>query len=115
MLDTLGLSAAIEWQAREFQRLTGLRVLLRPPREDLVVTQDQATTMFRILQESLTNVAHHANASAVEIRCSSDEYGVELTVTDDGRGIAPQELAESQSLGILGMRERAIAGGAVMR
>lgn len=114
VLDTLRVSVAIEWQAREFQRLTGLRVLLRPPREDLVVTPDQATTMFRILQESLTNVAHHANASAVEIRCSSDEYGVELTVTDDGRGIAPQELAESQSLGILGMRERAIAGGGTL-
>ncbi len=114
VLDNLGLSAAIEWQALEFQRRTGVRVLLRPPDEDLVVTPDQATTMFRILQESLTNGARHARAATVEIRCSSDEAGVQLSVTDDGCGIEPRELAESQSLGILGMRERAIAGGGTL-
>ncbi len=111
VLDNLGLAAAIEWQALEFQRRTGIRVVLRPSAEDVAVDPGQATTVFRILQESLTNVARHAAARRVEIRFAADGDTLRLRVEDDGRGITPAELADSRSLGLLGMRERASAGG----
>ena len=115
VLDNLGLAAAIEWQALEFQRRTGIKVVLRPSSEDVQVHPGQATTVFRILQESLTNVARHAAAGRVEIRFTADEQRLRLQVEDDGRGITASELTDSRSLGLLGMRERAAAAGGSLR
>jgi PAS domain S-box-containing protein len=112
VLDDLGLVPAIEWQAQEFAARAGLRCecaaeLLHPLQDP-----EQSTALFRVLQEALTNVARHAQATGVHISLKGDADWVELAVRDNGRGITDQEIAKRESLGILGMRERArLLGG----
>ena len=106
VLDDLGLAAAIEWQAKEFQRRSGLNCVLRLPEEDLVLTRDPATALFRIFQESLTNVARHAQATKVWVTLNEEEGAIVLEIEDDGIGISSVQLADRRSLGLLGMRER---------
>ncbi|MBV8140370.1 MAG: PAS domain S-box protein, partial [Deltaproteobacteria bacterium] len=114
VLDDLGLAAAIEWQARDFQARSGVSCVVRVPEEDLPLSPDQATAMFRIFQESLTNVARHAQATKVWVNLSEEEGAVVLEIEDDGVGISPARLAERHSLGLLGMRERvAVFGGEI--
>ena len=108
ILDDLGLSAAIEWQVREFQQRTGMRCDLRLPPSLALVERSQASALFRILQESLTNIARHANATRTRVDLTIDRGTVRLQVSDNGRGIAMGEARSSNSLGILGMRERAL-------
>ena len=113
VLDDLGLTAAIEWQAREFQARTGIECTFTCA-EDLAVDRARATALFRILQEGLTNVTRHARASRVEITLTHDSNQSVLTVRDNGKGITEQQILARNSLGLLGMRERAHAfGGAV--
>jgi PAS domain S-box-containing protein len=106
LLDDLGLAAAIEWQAKDFIKHTHIpcRISIHP--ETIAVDPDLATTLFRILQETLTNVARHARASEVWIEFSQNLEGTELIVRDNGRGIQSVELHSPQSLGLIGMRER---------
>jgi signal transduction histidine kinase len=112
ILDDLGLVAALEWAAEEFQARTGTRCRLDLPGEDIEVDQERATAMFRIFQETMTNVARHANASEVGIRLAKENGDLTLEVHDNGRGIDEEQLAGGRSLGILGMRERAaLLGG----
>lgn len=112
VLDSLGLCAAIEWQGRDFETRTAIQCRAVVPGLDPELGRDQATALFRILQEALTNVARHAEATQVQIElCSRDNWLV-LAVRDNGRGIAPSELADPRSVGLLGMRERAtLLGG----
>lgn len=113
-LDDLGLEAALEWQAREFQRRTGIRVTLDLPKEELPLDRDRATALFRVAQEALTNVARHAAASNVELSVNAEGEEVVLVVRDDGRGIAKADTSKSGALGIVGMRERAaLLGGSL--
>ena len=108
LLDDLGLSAAIEWQAREFEQHAGIACRIRSHPDDIVLDQARSTTLFRIFQETLTNVARHAEASRVEVVLSTDPAGgVEMVVKDNGRGITRSQLTDARSLGIIGMRERA--------
>jgi signal transduction histidine kinase len=107
MLDDLGLAASIEWQARDFEKHTGIICVVHVPTEELSLTRAQSIAVFRILQEALTNVARHAGAQLIEIRLESTSEALILQVQDDGRGIKVQEIAGLQSLGLLGMRERA--------
>jgi signal transduction histidine kinase len=112
VLDDLGLSAAIEWQAREFQKRSGVACVARLPEEDPPLSREQATALFRIFQESLTNVARHAQASTVWVHLAEEAGGrVTLEIEDDGVGLSPATLAERRTLGLLGMRERAAAFG----
>jgi signal transduction histidine kinase len=111
MLDDLGLVATVEWAGEEFQARTGTRCQLDLPLDDIVVDQERATAIFRILQETLTNVARHADARKVEVRLAREDRGLTLEVRDDGRGISEDRLSRHQSLGILGMRERALLIG----
>ena len=114
LLDDLGLAAAIEWQAKDFQKRSGISCALALPEEDLHLSRDQATALFRIFQEILTNVARHAQATKVWVHLGEEHGAIVLEVEDDGVGISPAQLAERRSLGLLGMRERAAAfGGAV--
>jgi len=109
VLDEIGLSAAIEWQAREFQRRTGIRctVEISPSISD--PDKERSTALFRIYQELLTNVARHANATRVNAKLVDDEAALALTVEDNGRGITNKELESPRSLGFLGLRERVLA------
>jgi PAS domain S-box-containing protein len=111
ILDDLGLVPAIEWQAKEFFERTGVRCALETSLEHLELQRNSSTTLFRILQESLTNVSRHANATRVKITLATENENVQLTIEDNGKGIPPEKIFESESLGLLGMRERAAALG----
>jgi two-component system sensor histidine kinase UhpB len=111
ILDDLGLVAAIEWAGEEFQARTGTSCRLHLPTDDIEVNSEQATATFRIFQEALTNVARHADATAVEVRLAGEGGKLLLEVNDNGKGISEDQLRASESLGILGMRERAMLLG----
>lgn len=101
-----GLQAAVEWQAREFQKRMGILCELSCDAEDLDLSADSATAMFRVFQEALTNIAKHAQAGKVRITLASNREMLLLEVEDDGRGIADGSLAKLGSFGIRNMRER---------
>jgi PAS domain S-box-containing protein len=114
VLDDLGLVAAIEWQAQQFQKRTGLLVHWDTALETAEVSRDRATAVFRIFQEVLTNVLRHSQATNIYIRLRKRRDQLELEVVDDGRGITEDEQKNTLSLGLLGMKERALlVGGAV--
>jgi len=110
VLDDLGLVAAVEWAAEEFQARTGIKCRVSLPESDIAMDPEHATALFRIFQETLTNVARHANATQVNIRLVQNG-DLSLEVRDDGKGIREGQLSAGQSLGILGMRERALLLG----
>jgi signal transduction histidine kinase len=108
ILDDLGLVAAIEWAAEEFEVRTETRCRLSLPANPLRIDQDCATAVFRIFQEILTNVSRHSNAMQVDVRLSIENEYLELEVQDNGIGADQERLSAPQSLGIMGMRERAL-------
>jgi signal transduction histidine kinase len=110
VLDEIGLSAAIEWQAREFSRRTGIRCMVEIAPGFTDPDKDRSTALFRIFQELLTNVARHANATKVTVQLADSEL-LTLKVEDNGRGIQDQEFESPKSLGFLGLRERVLAFG----
>jgi PAS domain S-box-containing protein len=111
ILDDLGLVATIEWAAKEFQARTGIKCQVALPEVNPAIDAERSTVLFRIFQEALTNVARHAGATRVTVGVSQDREYLSLEVCDNGRGIAPEQLSASSSLGILGMRERALLVG----
>lgn len=114
VLDDLGLVAAIEWQLQDFRERTGVECEFKSSVKHLNLDQNLSTSLFRILQETLTNIARHANASRVKIRLKKDKDNIVLRVEDNGRGIAEREISGSKSLGLLGIKERALLfGGSV--
>lgn len=109
VLDHLGLKAAIEWQAQEFQTRSGIDCKLDPHMESIEMNdRDGETAIFRILQEALTNIARHSGATKVEIFLNKKDHGITMEVRDNGRGISEADLTKSRSFGLLGMRERAL-------
>ena len=110
VLDEIGLSAAVEWQAREFQRRTGIRCLIEVAPGFTDPDKERSTALFRIFQELLTNVARHANATRVHVRLA-EASTLTLKVEDNGRGIQEHEFESPRSLGFLGLRERVLAFG----
>ena len=114
LLDALGLEAALEAQVKEFQMRTGIACLTELPPEKLALRNDQATALYRIVQESLTNIARHAQAHHVQISLMHRAGLLVLEVKDDGKGFALQARQWTGSLGIAGMRERALALGGSM-
>lgn len=114
ILDDLGLLAAIEWQAHEFQTRTGIECDLAHKIDSLDLNPQQATALFRIFQEVLTNVARHAKASRVRVDLKIVGRNLVLQIRDNGKGINEKKITGGGSLGILGMRERAaLLGGEV--
>ncbi len=114
ILDDLGLVAAIEWQAQDFQEMTGIECICNLPKEDIELNETKSTAIFRIFQEAITNVARHSQAGRTEIDFVLDSNNLILEVRDNGKGISGKEIGGSKSLGILGMKERAlILGGEV--
>ena len=101
-----GLGAALEWQAREFEKHSGIPCRFRTNRDDLALEARQATGVFRVFQEALTNVAKHAQASQVDVQVFATDGLVTLEVRDDGVGLRKQDLAKSGSFGVRGMQER---------
>ena len=114
ILDSLGLVAALEWQANEFQMRSGIRCKVTSTVSDAQWPPDLQTVFFRIFQETLTNVIRHAKAKQVDVRLQEQNGSLVMAVRDNGRGISPEELASTRSLGLVGMRERAmLIGGEV--
>ena len=111
VLDELGLADAIEWQAQDFASRSGVAVAVDVLHEATNVPEPIASTVFRILQEALTNVARHAGAKRVVVRFWNDLGVLTLRVRDDGRGIRADQMHGRHSLGLLGLRERAVACG----
>ena len=105
ILDDLGLVPAIEWQLSDFQRRTGIICEFRKPRS-LVIDKDYSSALFRVFQESLTNIARHSEAEKVEITLRKTKGELVLAIRDNGKGIPESEVSNGASLGILGMRER---------
>src|SRR5258706_4763108 len=113
-LDDLGLTDAIEWQARQFQERTGIMVECDCTLENVDLTREQSTAAFRISQEALTNILRHAQATRVHIQLNKENGDLVLTISDNGRGITEAEKSGQSRLGLLGMRERAhLVGGKI--
>jgi len=106
ILDHLGISAAIEWQAAEFQRISGIScsVIIIP--EQIILNKDLSTNIFRIFQEILTNVIRHSGATNIDVLFEKGDGWINLSVEDNGRGVSRKQIAKPASFGILGIRER---------
>jgi signal transduction histidine kinase len=114
LLDDLGLIAAIEWQAEEFQSRTGIECEITIDTGNIFLDRDRSTAIFRIFQEALTNVSRHANATRVEVSLKEEENRLELKVKDNGKGIEENQIFDSKSFGLIGIRERVyLLGGEV--
>jgi len=111
ILDDLGLTAAIEWATEEFQARTAIKCHLELRQEGIALDRERTTAILRIFQEALTNVARHSGATELQVRLFRKNANATLEVRDNGVGIQPQHLISTASLGILGMRERALALG----
>lgn len=113
MLDTLGILPALGWLTQDFQERTGIscNVLEGSEVEDIVINDERAIALFRIAQEFLTNVMRHAKASEVQFTLSVKEGWCVLDMTDNGIGIPPERIHTTDTLGLLGMKERAEMGG----
>jgi PAS domain S-box-containing protein len=107
-LDDLGLPAALEAHAQEFENRTGIRCSVTLPEEPLTLDTDRSTAIFRIFQESLTNVARHAHATRVEARLRRENDRIIFQVFDNGTGFDPEVAKARKSLGLIGMQERAL-------
>jgi PAS domain S-box-containing protein len=116
MLDDLGLAEAAQWLVGDFSGRSGVQCEVRLPGEGALADLDKsvATTLYRALQESLTNIARHAGARQAWVSMSADNGEIHIEVEDDGRGIEPADLAKARSLGLKGMRERVLyLGGSI--
>ncbi|MDH5705761.1 MAG: PAS domain S-box protein [Candidatus Aminicenantes bacterium] len=106
LLDDVGLLAAIEWQTEEFQKRTGIACELSVLSEDIILSQERSTAVFRIFQETLTNITRHAKATKVIVSLIKKGARLELKVNDNGKGITEEKIFDPKSLGLLGIQER---------
>ncbi|MBI1936890.1 MAG: PAS domain S-box protein [Ignavibacteriales bacterium] len=114
VLDSLGLLAAIEWQSEEFKSRMGIDCESFITVDKINLQQQQTTAVFRILQESLTNVKKHSNATRVTISFTQDDDNYILEIKDNGKGVCTEDFQKENSFGLLGMKERAhLFGGTV--
>jgi PAS domain S-box-containing protein len=114
LLDDLGLPSAIEWQAADFQKRSGIRCQTRIDCGNGVIDKELATAIFRIFQETLTNIVRHAKAVHCKVSLTANEKEICLEVTDNGIGITQWQIDDPRSFGMIGMRERAhLWGGTV--
>ncbi|MDP2886575.1 MAG: response regulator [Ignavibacteria bacterium] len=111
MLDILGLVPALRWQAEQFQQHTRIHCKLSLPTERVTLDPGRSIALFRILQESLTNVARHSKATTVLVKLVVEPEAVVLEIKDNGQGISETAMTNARSFGISGMQERAISFG----
>jgi signal transduction histidine kinase len=106
ILDVLGLAEAVRWETSEFQKRTGIECDLHLPSSDIVLSREIKITVFRIFQETMTNIARHSGANKVRVDLQMDKKQAILKILDNGRGIVASEIFNKNSLGLLGIRER---------
>jgi PAS domain S-box-containing protein len=114
ILDDLGIVAALQWQAQEFHKRSGIRCKMTSRLTQFPLNREHATALFRVCQEALTNVARHARATEVEIKLGKKSGAIVLEVRDNGQGITAEEMANPKSLGLMGMRERVLLLGGTL-
>jgi signal transduction histidine kinase len=106
LLDDIGLTAAIDWQVQEFQNRTGIKCSVSFSPADISVDRERSTAVFRVLQETLTNVARHANATRVQVNLKQESRKLTMKVKDNGKGITKKQISDPKSLGLIGIGER---------
>ena len=106
VLDDLGISAAIEWQTGEFEKLAEIKCEFSSKPGDIILDQERSIAIFRIFQEILTNIIRHANATKVKISLNEEGGNIVLKVRDNGKGISKEQIADPKAFGLIGMRER---------
>lgn len=106
ILDDFGLPAALEWQAGEFEKRTGIPCRFDSKLGEIDLDKEKSIALFRIFQEILTNIIRHANATRVEVRLDRTDAELVLAVADDGCGITPEQINDSRSYGLIGIKER---------
>ena len=111
ILDILGLSEALRWQEREFQKRTGIDCELTIQPDPIEIDAERAITLFRIFQEALTNIARHSRATKVWARLQMDDEHIALKVEDNGEGMNLDKVEDPSSLGLIGIRERSLVWG----
>jgi signal transduction histidine kinase len=107
MLDDLGLAAAIEWLMGDFSRRTGIRCKTAVQVTQSRIGGNSATAIYRIVQEVLTNISRHANASRASVLLREVDERLEVLIRDDGIGISETQATDARSFGLIGIRERA--------
>lgn len=105
----LGIVAALEWQAKEFEKQLGITCKFTCNQSEIPVSTDQGITLFRIFQESMSNIAKHAKATHVSVDLGAFAHDIILTISDNGVGIKSSDTLKSNSFGLRGMRERVTA------
>jgi signal transduction histidine kinase len=111
ILDDLGLIEAMEWHGQEFEKRSGIKVNFQSAIKKIPLPENVGIGIFRIYQESLTNVARHAEASKVNCNIDEENETLMLKITDDGKGFDPDKVAGKKTLGLLGMKERTLMMG----
>ncbi|MCH8011703.1 MAG: PAS domain S-box protein [Candidatus Marinimicrobia bacterium] len=111
VLDQLGLGAAIEWELEDFEKHNGVKCKTLLSKDLSGLNKEKQVTLFRILQEALTNISRHAGATNVKVTLKRSQEMMSLTVQDDGQGFKPSKVDSIKSLGLLGMHERAYSVG----
>ncbi len=114
ILDKLGLIEAISWHADEFEKRSKIKCICNLVDSEITLSPEKSISIFRIFQETLTNVARHSGATEIKIDLTIQHGWMVLRVNDNGRGITESEIEKSSSLGILGMRERVLILGGVL-
>jgi PAS domain S-box-containing protein len=111
LLDDLGLSAAIEWQAADYQKRSGVNIYVTIEPEEIVLEEVFSIVVFRVCQEALTNIVRHSGATDVWVNLTKNSQYLELEVLDNGIGISNKSMTKKNSFGLIGMRERVHAIG----
>jgi signal transduction histidine kinase len=106
ILDDLGLIPALEWQVAEFRKRTKIRIDFASNTEDIRLPMEGSAAVFRVVQEALTNVMRHAEATRVRIDLQLRGQALSITIRDNGRGMTRKPDTDMKSLGIVGMKER---------
>lgn len=115
ILDVLGLCDAMSWQAMEYEKRTGIHCHLSLQREEIKLDSELSTTFFRIFQETLTNVARHANATRIDISFQEENNHLIYKIKDNGKGMDENRVNTRKSIGLLGIRERVLSWGGETR
>ena len=110
----LGLVAALEWQVQEFEKQAGVHATFSANQREIDLDSEQASALFRIAQEALTNIAKHAHATRVTVKLALTRQHVALKISDNGGGIWQADRAKPESFGLRGMAERARALGGTL-
>ncbi len=106
LLDDLGLTAAMEWQLQEFKKRSGIKISFTTPEAEINLSDKVKIGLFRIFQESLTNVVRHSQAKKLKVSLLQSTNNLILSIEDDGKGFDKVKIANKRTLGILGMKER---------